>query len=383
MKKTLFALSAAIFALTAGAPAMAAEFASPGTGGQVVIPQAETHKNLYAAGSNVTVNGSTAGDLTVAGGNISLNGPVSGGLLAGGGTVSSSAAVTGTARIAGGTVSVNAPIGGDLLAGGGDVLVSGSASIGGDLVAGGGTIRIDAPVAGSARVAGGTVYINSQISGRLDVMASESLAFGPQAVVNGDIYYRGAHPASVDPSAKIGAINFTQITRHYGKSAGGAFAVALIQFAALIAAGFLFIYLRRPFTAETLARVAGHPWSSLGWGALGLIAFPAAIVVLFVTVVGYYAALMLRFAFAVLLLAAGILGMLMLGHFALRLFNKTAAQFPPWQTVLLGAVLWQILAIIPFAGWIVLAIAFLIAFGAMLAVIAGSIRRQNQPAGMV
>src|SRR5581483_1681803 len=65
----------------------AAEFVGHNQAGQVLVSATSTHKNLYAAGSTVLMNGSTTGDLTVIGGSITVNGPVSGELLAAGGNV--------------------------------------------------------------------------------------------------------------------------------------------------------------------------------------------------------------------------------------------------------------------------------------------------------
>ena len=355
---------AAAACLSLFATAQAAEFIRPDqSAGQVSVPAGETHKNLYTAGAQVTINGPTLGDLTVAGGNVSLNGPVSGGLFAGGGTVISNAQVSGTARIAGGNLNINGPVSGDLLAGGGNVLVTSNAKVGGDLILGGGNLNISSPVAGNAKIAGGTVYINSKISGEVNVIASKSLTFGPQAEVDGAVIYRGNQPAVVEPGAKVANIQFSPLPNRQPQAANVLRFSLLIQLAAYLILGFLLLHFRRQYFSQAVDYLRGNPWASLGIGLLAVIATPIIIILLFLTVVGYYLALLLLAAFVLALLVNTILAILLLGQFTLKLFNKAAVSFADWQVVLLGALLWEILKLIPVVGWLALAVICLMSFG--------------------
>ncbi len=375
MKKFVFLFSVVGIFAVAGA-SYAAEFVGQGAGKQVLVQASETHKNLYTAGSNVNIGGSTTGDLTVAGGNVLLNGPVLGGLFAAGGTIYDNASVSGTARIAGGNVNINNAVGGDLLVAGANVSLSQAAAIGGDLLVAGANVNMNAPIAGNAKIVGKMVYINSKINGSVNVTATQELTFGPQAEIVGAVNFRGTKQAFVDPSAKVGAINFTKIEARNGAHQLRALATAgfFIQLLALLVVGSLFIYFRRPFIVATTQYIRTSPWRALGWGLVGLIVIPIVILLLFATVIGYYAAFLLMFSYIILLMLAAIVGALFLGDFALRLTNKHSASFPNWQIVFVGVILWEVLKLIPVLGWIALGILCLMGLGSLLVLVKQSFK---------
>lgn len=380
MKKIIF-LFTLIVVFAVSTTAYAAEFLTgrKDTGGQVSVPASETHKNLYAAGSQVAVNGTTVGDLTVAGSSLVLNGPVSGGLLAVGGSIFSNANISGNARAAGGNITVSGPVGGDLVAAGGSVNLSESGAVAGDLIMAGGVLTIDAPIGGSAHIAGKTVFINSKINGSVNVTASQDLSFGPRAEVVGTVHFRGTKPALVDPAAKVKSIDYTQFniknpTPQFGRFAGLGI---LIQLLAFMIVGFVMMRFGRSFVVDSAGYVKSKPWASLGLGIVGLIVIPIVIILLFVTVIGYYAALLVLLSYIVLLALTTILGTLFLGEYILRLFNKSALGFPDWQIIVLGVIVWEILKLIPIVGWVILAVIYLMVLGAALA---GIKRKFQQPA---
>lgn len=93
-------------------PVLAAEVAWPSQGSpNVVVGSQESHRNLYTAGANVTVNGDVTGDLTAAGGMVSITGTVQQEVLLAGGTLDVSGQVGGNARLAGGNITAgSAPL---------------------------------------------------------------------------------------------------------------------------------------------------------------------------------------------------------------------------------------------------------------------------------
>src|SRR3989344_3003471 len=116
--------------------AYAAEFMAAGKDGNISIGSSETHRNLYIAGGNVSVNSPISGDLFAAGGGVNITGNVEQDLFAAGGNINVAGNVGGDARVAGGSIVLNNPVGGDLLVAGGNVSLSERAIIGGDLVVG-------------------------------------------------------------------------------------------------------------------------------------------------------------------------------------------------------------------------------------------------------
>jgi hypothetical protein len=365
-KVVLFSVFAGLMVFTT---VRAADIVSPSKdNSSVSIGSAETHRNLYTGGSNVTVNGNTQGDLVAAGGMVNVEGNVQQEALLAGGTLSVNGSVGGHARIVGGNITVSGAIGGDLVIAGGNVNITGKSSVAGDLLAAGGNLIIDAPVAGMARIAGGNITINNKISGDVYVQASQGLVFGPGADVSGTVYYKGPKSAVVQPGAKVGNIEFTELQRgKNGRNTAGILTVTfLIQLLAWLATAFVLWGLFRGFVPRVAEETFHRPWAGLGLGLLGLIVVPIVIVLLFLTIIGYYLAIVLALIYALALALAGILSAIALGYLVLRWLSKPMDRIVPWQAILIGIVVWSLLRLIPVVGWIAIALIFLMVLGTLM-----------------
>lgn len=346
----------------------------------VLIGVSETHKNLYTVGGNVTVNGDTKGDLTAAGGLVTIDGNVEKDLLLAGGTLNVSGTIGDNARIAGGNITVTGPVKGDLVIAGGNIVIAGSASVDGDLLVAGGNISIDAPVKGNVKIVGGNVTINRKIDGNVEVKTSQSLIFGPNADIAGTINHTGKTKAEVQEGAKISNINFTQLQAQAGakKALAGIFTIAfLLQILAWMAAAWLLMHFKKSWVTEVSNRVQSQPWSNLGWGLVYLVAIPLTVILLLFTLVGYYAAFMVGAAYVMLLLAAKIFAAITVGFVIVKLLNKPNDGIPMWQPVVIGTVAWAVLGLIPFVGWVVLAVVFLQTFGALAKTAGNAMKEGN------
>ncbi len=373
MKARLFILLL-LGGLLIGATARAADIVVPTQqkDANVNIGSAETHKNLYVVGGNLTVNGNTQGDLTAAGGMITVTGSVEQEAIIAGGNIAVSGPVGGTARIAGGNLTVSGPIGGDLVIAGGNVNIAGNATIAGDLLAAGGNVILDAPVNGSARIGGGSITINSKINGDLYVMTSRTLVFGPQAEVVGTVHHTGTSRAVVQQGAKVGNIQFTPYQRPVPSPMRFAAFIAfasVIKFIAILVAAFILAGLLKKFIPHLVAETFKQPWSNLGIGLVGMVVTPIAIIICFVTVIGFFSALILGAAFGLTLLLVNVLAAIAMGYLILGWFKMKMDDIKPWQAILLGTVVSFVLLLIPVIGWIADAIVFLMVFGAFVRMI--------------
>ncbi|MDR3642210.1 MAG: hypothetical protein P4L74_01110 [Candidatus Doudnabacteria bacterium] len=348
------------------APVYAAETIQPSPGNpNVIVGGSESHKNLYVAGGQVTVNSDTKGDLTAAGGMVNITGNVEQEALVAGGNLNVSGSIGGTMRIAGGNITINGPVGGDLVSVGGSINISGKSKVSGDLMLAGGNIVVDAPVMGNIKIAGGSVTINSPVSGSVQVTAKQ-LIFGPGAQISGNISYKGQTAAVVDPAAKISQINFTRLpVKNFGTSAAGLLTLAfLIKLLAWMIAAWVFIHFRKNFVTRLNAEFRLKPWENLGIGFLALVAVPAAVIILFITFVGYYLAFLLGLAYLLTLAAAALLSSIVLGYFLLDKMKKPGEVSPDWQAVIIGVVIWMLLSFIPILGWLAMTVWFLMILGA-------------------
>jgi hypothetical protein len=365
MKKIL--IVSGIVLLLAGTVS-AAEFIAPdGDDGNVTFAASETHKNLYTAGGNVTVNSNTSGDLLVAGGLITINGTVEQDLFAAGGDLNLNGTVSGDTRVAGGNISVNGPTSGDLLVAGGNISISERGTVGGDLAAGGGNISIDAPINGNVKIGGGIVYLNNRINGTVEVMADESLTFGPKAVVNGKIVYKGPTEAIVRDGALISSIEYTKVGhRGIGKKLATLLTVAyIIKLIAIFLAAWLLLHFWPTRTHNLANHINNNFLKSLGIGAAFLFATPLAAVLLLITGIGFYVGLMLLAAYALVLLFAGTLTVIFAGARAAGWYRKSGL-ITTWKTLLLGLFILVVLSWIPILGCLVIFAIFLACTGGLI-----------------
>ena len=357
-------------------PVLAAEFIMPGKTGSTVVSD-EGHHNVYTAGGAVTVTSNVTGDLVAAGGNVLVQGDVEEDLMAGGGTVIVNGKVGGDIRIGGCSVTITAAVGGDVLAGGGTITLANSAQVSGDLVLGGGAVLVDAPIAGDVRIGGGSVNINSRIGGDVIIEADQELVFGSKSVITGKIKYRGIKEAVVEEGAQISEIEFSKLARKGGaKGAVGGIAGAVVWTIGMIIAGLLLLKFFRRRVRTVVDRAFDRPWLNLGIGFLFAVALPVAGVILLITIVGVYAALILFAWLGLIYLVVSVIAAMFLGATILRWLKKSEGL--RWTTLVLGAVLLMILKFIPFVGWLACLVIWLIAFGATLRTVKERIIEEEQ-----
>lgn len=369
MKKYIFGLTVLVCGVFA-VQAHAAEFRVPrGDMGSVVVAAEETLGSLYSAGGTINIHGAVEGDMFVAGGSLTATGRVTGDIFATGGNITISGTNGGDVRVAGGNITITSAVPGDLLIGGGTVSISGE-GIGGDVWIGGGMVTITAPIRGDVRIGGGEVRIDAPVSGTV-VVTSERLTFGPGARATSTVTYYGVEQAVIEDGAMVSNVEFI---RQESKNPLWAFATMafLVQILGMLAA-LLVAYF---FFGNALTRVVRRglmaPWHNLLIGLVGLIVTPVAIILLFVTVAGYYLALLLLALFLFLLLGACVVAAAILGTKILSWMQRGNGDVVvTWPAVIVGAVLMPLLGLIPIVGWIIAAIVYLIAFGTLIRILYG------------
>lgn len=325
----------------------------------------ETHKNLYAAGATVNINGQTNGDLYAAGAMVTVNGNVEQDLVVAGGNLNLNGTVGGDIRAAGGNILVSSPVGGDLVVAGGNVSVTQKAAVNGDLVAAAGNLVVNSPVNGKAKICGGNITINGKIVGDLEITAEESLTFGPTAEVTGKITYKGRRQAVVKEGAKVGAINFTELEarRGFGKVFGP---IVLVELIGAFAAVWLFMHFFRRRVEVVSDQIYRKPWQMLGLGLAGLVLTPVVMIILFISIIGYYVALVVMAWYFFMLLLSCLLTAIFTGAWILKMINKTPMLQLSWPAALVGVVVLKILFFVPVLGWFALLILFLLGVGGVL-----------------
>ncbi len=355
----------------------AAEFIAPSDddNSKVKTSSTEVHRNLYTAGGSVTISGETKGDLYAAGGTLTIEGPVEQDVVVAGGTVNILGNVGGDVRVFAGTVIISGTVGGDLLGFGGTITTSEKSTIAGDVVVGSGDITIDGPVGGMLMASGGTVTINNKVAGTVKIQCSEQLTFGSKAEVAGAITYYGKKEAIVKDGAKVSSIDYKPYKD--GRKDGAArkgmagligfgFAIKLL---AWIISGMLLIGLFKTKTQSVVDLINKEPGKNLGIGFLVLIVGPIGGLLVLITLVGYYVALLSFLAYLLFFGLSALLASIFIGAWLVKVLTKRPSLSADWQAVLVGVAIMAILALIPVFGWLIVAVLSIIALGALVRVL--------------
>jgi cytoskeletal protein CcmA (bactofilin family) len=339
-----------VLALLAPVAAQAADAGEAGgkfrTGDSVEVRAGETFDdNLYAFAGTIEVDGTLDGDLVAAGGSISIDGTVTGDVTVTGGQLTVNGEVGGDIRFAGGQLQVDGPVEGDIAVVGGSVDLDGD--VGSDVLFGAGQVNIGGDVAG-------------QIYGGAGDYDRTGTVVGPE-----------------DVTVDVGEDEEPTVA---DRALGG-----LYRFIALFLVGALvLLVLRRPLET-VLTRARQRPGASLLFGLIALAAVAALLVVSIVLGIIWSIA----FGLSGLGLLVGtywfvIFVMWVLVAFALFLLVVYAAPIVTAMTgarlvlagrdnvwvqlgaLALGLVVYLAVTAIPFVGWLIGAVAVVLAAGAIV-----------------
>lgn len=318
---------------------------------------------LYAAGQNVTVNGQVADSAFIASNYVTTNGSVGDSL-----------------KVAGSTININGNVGSDLFFAGSTVNISKNVVITDDLSGVAGFVSIDGKVGKNVKIAGTTVEINGEIDGDAFVIA-DNVKIGNQAVIKGTLDYRSPKEAEIASGAQIQDIQFHKSVSK-SNTASEKFKEAftsfnLIKVFAAIILGLLLIYIF-PKNSEKIVR---DGFAELGRNVLvGLITaviIPIALIILLASVFGYQVALLSGSVYLTIYLTASAYTGILLGSLIVKLFDKQDYK-ADWKAVIIGQILFAILVLVPFVGWIINLFLFLVVLGSILKLTYQSVKKAHR-----
>ncbi len=317
--------------------------------------------DLFAMGDSVSSSVALGGSAHLFGRNISISGPVGENLYA-----------------MGKNVTVSAPIAGDVIVAGDNVNISGQ--IDGDLRAMGSTVTLNASVGDAALVGGETVIINAVIDGDLGVSA-QSVEFGPDAKVIGQLHVYSSDPAAVEVPERVASAD--QIVLHqedeWSMNMSGpgdakqvsawqkfrGFVVGILWVTVLVT---LVAAIAPNFVSRIRERALDAPiWA--GWvGFLSLSAFIGSIVLVAMTGFGILLVPLVLLATFLLGLVGYLVGTYVLG---VGLMGVAGRDMPDSLgdralAAFIGAVVVAVISLIPFLGWLFLMVLVLVGAGAII-----------------
>jgi len=373
MKKRYLILGLSLVLLFSALSVSAAEFVFPEkNGGSVTIN--EELENVYTAGNIVSINSNIKKGLYAAGNTINLNANVEGPFNVGGGTITVRGDVDGTMHAGGGSIFIESAIGGDLFIGAGNVILTERSSVGGDLIAGAGQITIDGSIGGNILLGGGEVFLNGRVAGNVNIKAVDKLELGDDAEIAGNLEYTSKEKADIDESKVLGEVIFRQ---KKAEAKAGLFKSpkAIFGFLTLffflkllgaIAVGLVFVYLLRRFTEEVVKQSLQKFWPSLGIGFGSLVLVPIACIILSISIIGLWLAVIAGALYLLLLILSSVFASIILGTWLIKVLAKRQEYIIDWKAVVVGVIIIKLLILIPFIGWLPKFIFLLIGLGAFV-----------------
>ena len=353
-----------------GAPEAPAQ--EPDTEREKVILTGQHADVQYLAGRSVTVKATVSDDVFAAGRDVTLdNAAVSNAIIGGydveqrGGKATDFVAVAVNLKLSG-------TIEDDLVAGARSIRITSDGSVGGDVRFAAETIDVEGRIGGSLRAVAQRITIAGETAGKVDLLARR-IVVGPNAVIGGDLIYRGKQEPEIADGATIkGKVRQISIELPdfrpigwailgFGLLIGLGWALALVLLVIIVHAVF-------PHLMVNSARdLRQHPWSSLGRGiAIGLVASAiAGALMMSIFGIPIGGAFFMAIGIAWIVGFASVSAYVGLGIRALRRAGQDDVQprTQMWWAVL-GAILLGIVLLIPVLGWIVAGLAIAAGFGA-------------------
>lgn len=334
---------------------------------RLISGEAETG-SLYVGAGSIDVAGTVGGDAVLSGGTVDVTGDVTGDILAGSGTMQLSGKVGGDVRVGGGQVTISGPVAGDVVVGGGSVKLTSAATVGGDVLAAGGTIEILGAVTGQIRAAGGSILIDAAVGGPVSVMADE-VRLGARAALAGDFSYKAEKEAQIDAGATVvGKTTFTESHNNFRGYIPGLFGLALagwlMKLVTVLVAAVLILLITKSASRMVVNRGTRQFWPSVLIGFIVMVATPIACLFLMMTVIGAFMGVIALFAYIVLLMLGWVFSGIILGAWLFHWIQKTDTFRVDWVSAIVGVLVIQAVALIPFVGWLAEFIFMLAGLGA-------------------
>ncbi len=331
--------------------------------------------DLVTAHSDVVVRDNIEGDVMAAGASVRFSGAAGGDVLAAGGTHVLGGTAAGSVRAAGGYVLLGTVAERNATVVAGTVVLDRRARVGGNAYISGGRVRLEGRVEHLVRVMGGDVVLNGPIGGDVLVEA-QRLELGPDAVIAGDLRYRlgRGQEAVVHPAARVDGEVITLPARRLGWVP---WALRLYWLAAFLLAGAVVVALMPVVTLAGEVRVRARPLAALAVGVGLLLLTPLVVAAIGITILGLPLALAVLALYVIALYLAPIVVGVWLG----RALKARPSSYPDRGELvgsfLLGGVILGLLALVPYAGGIVLLLATVLGLGAMtVALWEGAVRTE-------
>ncbi len=328
--------------------------------------------NYYAAGNRVEIFGTVNGDVFVAGNDIVIDSTnINGDIFAAGNTINIRGKVNGSLRLVGQKLTVDAEVGRNILAAGQNLDLNKDAKVQGNVTFAGQTASVYGLVSGRWESAIEKMRLQGQIAGDTDIYlgnnAEASIDLSNDANISGHLKYWSTKTLNLDQtkvSQGIERQGITQAVKYKTKQNFGLFSW-LWQILSTIIIALLWWRYQNKFFYQAHELVKNNKGKSLLWGFLSLIAVPALIILLMITVIGIPLALIILAMWLITLCLTNILAAWLFIYLIQQAWWKKY-HGQAWALLVMSIVLFSLVGKIPFIGWLVHLIFYLWALGAIV-----------------
>ncbi|MDA1060498.1 MAG: hypothetical protein O3B47_01760 [bacterium] len=331
----------------------------------------QSNDDKYILTGNGNIEADVLGDLYIGGGSIVVNGNVLEDLVIVGGKVTVAGDVAGDLRILGGQVQVSGNVGDDVIVAGGQIDLGKDSRVGGSFQSASGIVTIDGVVKEDVRGVFGMLFLNGEVTRDVIVTVEDSLIISKLARIGGDLKYSALLEASIPENVVAGDIAFNKFERE-GVVENLTFLSFIQKFLSFVSALLLMVIIVM-FSPKPLVRSAEltreNVLRSFGIGLLTVIGGVIGPILLMVTVVGIPIALIV---FVMILVAFYFVKIFVAAWLASYFFDYKRKKIwikPRYFLALTIALLaYYLIGIIPYIGWFINIILFLIGLGSLMLV---------------
>ena len=306
-------------------------------------------EDVYAAGQSVTIDADVIGDVVAAGGEVTIGGKVSADILVAGGQLRISGEINDDVRAMGGNVEISASVADDLVVAGGVINLTTATRAGGRTWLAGGEVDVAGRLGRELRVAGGTIVLAGEVNGNAELVG-DNIRIEPGAVIRGDLVYRTDGKIKIDENASITGSVIRKPMPY--REEGGVVAGAIMTVLSILVSVLLLSYLFPGFVGSAVETLKTKIGRSLLTGLILLIMVPVAILLLFVTAVGWLAGLVVLALYFVAIALATVIGIRTLTDVGAKLLKLDLAG-SWWRlagAVTVTAILVVLIGLLPVLG---------------------------------
>jgi cytoskeletal protein CcmA (bactofilin family) len=374
----LLALVVLILALTPS-PAAAADIRQAQ---DITIGTSETiEDDLYAFGTNISINGTIHGDLIAAGSSISVDGTVTGDVIAAGNSIAIRGQVGGSVRAAGNTIVLDGKVTNDLLAGGNELTILSNGRVGRDVIVGATNATVTGQVGRDLQAGTTNLKIDGGVGGNV-LARVDRLQVTDRGTIGGNLNYTSKTEAQIANTSSVKGSIERQTPADGGEPLVTGPAALVVEWLkgliGLLILGILVVFFFPGFSRRAGEALVRSPWLTLAVGALVLIGLPILSIVFFAVgalIGGWWIGFVVLALFVVVLALSIPVAAVGVGGALLRM---TRRPVPVWLALFIGLIALLLVALIPILGGLVIFCALLFGMGAATVAVFGN-RRAEVP----